>query len=140
MWKSALAGAVALAIIGTFSATRDGVAIAQAAAQEAVAPAGVIVTDATISRIKRALRLSPAQEVHWRAVEATLRGIMRSSHVDESDGLIQRVRAKIGSYVVSAAAAQQVAAAARPLIASLDEQQKQDGLDAIRTFGVAALF
>jgi hypothetical protein len=87
------------------------------------------------------LHLSPAQEVHRRAVEATLRGFMRGARAeDRPEGLVQRVRAKIGSYIVSAAAAHEVAVAARPLIQSLDEQQKQDGLDAMRTLGVASLF
>jgi hypothetical protein len=90
--------------------------------------------------LKRALRLSPAQEVHWRAVEAKLRNITQNQNREQGQGFIQRVRAKIGSFVVSAAAAKEVAAAARPLIASLDEQQKQDGRDVIRELGVSSLF
>ncbi len=133
MWKAAFVGAIALLTLGSLTVTRDGIGVTRAAAQE------VVVTDAHIARLRNALKLSPAQEVHWRTLEITLR---RSGQPLQSEqgGLIHRVRARVRAYVLDAAAARQVAAAAQPLIASLDYQQKQEGLTVIRAMGVAQLF
>jgi hypothetical protein len=50
-------------------------------------------------------------------------------------GIVQRVREKVSGYASSASHYQQVASAAGPLIASLDDKQKQDGMRLIRGFG-----
>jgi hypothetical protein len=135
MWKAAFVGALALVTLGSFSVTRDGIVVTQAAAQE------VVVTDAHISRLKSALRLSPAQEVHWRSLEAALRNVaVKPSDEEGRTTLIQKVRARLKSYVLDAAAAHRVARAAQPLIATLDDQQKQEGMTVIRAMGVATLF
>src|SRR5262245_5538989 len=113
MWKAAFVGALALVALG-FSVTRDGIGVTQASAQE------VVVTDAHIARLKSVLRLSPAQEVHWRGLEAALRNVSQRnpSSLDEM-GLLQKVKARVRGYVLDAAAAHRVAAAAQPLIATL---------------------
>lgn len=135
MWKAAFVGALALMTLGSFSVTRDGIAVTQAAAQE------VVVTDAHISRLKSALKLSPAQEVHWRSLEAALRSVaVKPSDEEPRTSLIQKVRARLKGYVLDAAAAHRVARAAQPLIATLDDQQKQEGMNVIRAMGVASLF
>jgi hypothetical protein len=133
MWKATFVGAIALLTVGSVSVTRDGIGVTQAAAQE------VVVTDAHIARLKTVLRLSPSQEIHWRSLEAALRNVAHKSAGDEMT-LVQKVRARLKSYVLDAAAAHRVAQAAQPLIATLDEQQKQEGLSAIRAMGVSALF
>ena len=134
MWKAAFVGAFAFVALG-FSVSPNGIGVAQASAQE------VVVTDAHIARLKSVLRLSPSQEVHWRSLEAALRNVSGSrAGSDETAGLVQRVKARLRSYVLDAAAAHRVAVAAQPLIATLDESQKQDGLTAIRAMGVSALF
>jgi hypothetical protein len=133
MWKAAFVGAIALVTVGSVSVTRDGIGVTQAAAQE------VVVTDAHIARLKTALRLSPSQEIHWRSLEAALRNVSHKPVGDDMT-LVQKVRARLKSYVLDAAAAHRVAAAAQPLIATLDDQQKQEGLTAIRAMGVSALF
>jgi hypothetical protein len=133
MWKAAFVGAFALVTLGSLSVTRDGIGVTQAAAQE------VLVTDAHIARLKSVLRLSPAQEIHWRGLESALRSVTQRSPSDET-GLVQKVKARVRAYVLDAAAAHRVAAAAQPLIATLDPQQRQDGMVAIRAMGVSALF
>jgi hypothetical protein len=132
MWKAAFVGALALMCI-SLTITRDGIGVTQAAAQD------VVVTDAHIAHLKAALKLSPSQEVHWRSLESVLRSVGQRAQKDEN-GLIQRVRARLRSYVLDAAAAHRVAMAAQPLISSLDDQQRQNGLTVIRAMGVSALF
>ena len=44
------------------------------------------------------------------------------------------------TYVLDLSAARRVAHAAQPLIDSLDEDQKRDGMVAVRALGVASLF
>jgi hypothetical protein len=61
---------------------------------------------------------------------------MAASRRDTSNsGMVQRVRARVSGYAAQAGAFQEVASAAGPLIASLDDKQKQDGMRLIRQFG-----
>jgi hypothetical protein len=133
MWKATFVGAFALVALG-FSIGPNGVGVTQASAQE------VVVTEAHIARLKSVLKLSPAQETHWRSLEAALRNVSTQRSADEPTGLVQKVKARLRGYVLDAAAAHRVAVAAQPLIATLDETQKHDGLTAIRAMGVSALF
>jgi len=141
MLKAALAGAFALATIGCLSISSGRVQFAQAQAEEAISEttgavsAAPSVTEAKIARLKRALRLKPEQEVHWHPVEATLRKLARAAKRESGSGIIQRVKAKVASYASHASAYQQVASVAGPLIASLDDKQRQDGMRIIREFG-----
>jgi hypothetical protein len=135
MWKSALVGAMALAAISCFSVSRDGIGIAQASAE------GVVVTEAKIARLKSALRLTPAQESHWRSVEASLRAHLSQVGDDVTDsGIVQRARARLARWTLSATAMHRIRASAQPLISSLDETQRRSGMAAIRSMGVASLF
>jgi hypothetical protein len=142
MNKAALIGAVAFATVGICGFTSGlAPALAQDLMQGDVAETGSVggpvVTEAKIARLKRALRLSPSQEQHWHAVEAALRRLVHAPR-READGLVQRVRAKVNGYAGSAAAMQSVASSAGPLIATLDDKQKQDGMRLIREFGFSA--
>jgi len=135
MWKSALVGAMALAAMSIFSVSRDGIGIAQASAE------GVVVTEAKIARLKSALRLTPAQESHWRSVEASLRAHLSQVGDEVADsGIVQRARARLARWTLNATAMQRIRGAAAPLISSLDETQKRSGMAAIRSMGVASLF
>jgi hypothetical protein len=136
MWKAALAGAMALVAMGSFSVSRDGIGMAQARAQD------IVVTEARIARLKSALKLTPDQERHWGPLEARLRALVnRQAAGGESDaGIVQRARARISNWTVSAAAVRQLSAAAQPLISSLDEGQRRNGLTVIRAMGVASLY
>jgi len=144
MWKTARVVALALAMFGSMSFAHNGFAAANAE-ETASTSGGVVVTDATIARLKAALRLSPAQEIHWRTLESTLRHLAQDQQTRVADasgsiGFVQRVKARMKSYVLDVSAARQVAAAAQPLIATLDEDQKRDGMMMVRALGVSALF
>jgi hypothetical protein len=136
MWKSALAGAIALATLGSLSISFNGVSVTTAVAQD------VVITESHITRLKRSLRLTPAQMVHWHKVEAALRNYLsRAASTENSEGsYYQRARARIAGYALNAAAKQRLSSAAGPLIATLDEDQKRDGMQAIRAMGLASMF
>jgi hypothetical protein len=76
-----------------------------------------------IARIKSVLKLTAAQEPYWAPVEAALRDLARHQARMDSDGLVHRISHKVVSVVLSSAAVQRLAVAARPLIAKLDDEQ-----------------
>ena len=119
MWKVALAGAVALATIGS------SLALAQenhsGDGQQVSASTGRVLTEAHIAQAKAILRLTPAQRPYWGAVEAALRDLVH--HQGEGSG----------SHM------QRVVAAARPLIRVLDDEQKQNALMLARALGITSL-
>jgi hypothetical protein len=126
------AGALALAAASTLSISDKGIGVAPASAQE------VVVTESVVLRIKSALRLSAAQEVHWRSIEAHLRKIARSQSRHDGDESVQPVRLR--SYVLDAAAIDGLRMAAMPLFGTLTDEQKRDAKAAARSLGVGALF
>jgi hypothetical protein len=137
MRKAVLAGAVALVMVGPLFVSEHGIGPSPASAQE------VVLTEGHIYRLKSALHLRAEQLSHWAPVEAALRAALRnsnSSRNDSSEGVVQKVRTRVKGYVVQAAALQGAVAAAGPLIASLDESQKNAGMSVIRSLGGAAAF
>jgi thiamine monophosphate kinase len=89
-----------------------------------------------IAQVKSMLRLTPSQERYWPPVEAALRNLARkAAQSDLSDGMLQRVKAKARSFAVSTAAIQRVVAAARPLVRTLDEDQKQTARALVSSYG-----
>jgi hypothetical protein len=158
MWKAALAGALALATMGSSLAWADGanetlVPRAPAAQQSGGATfrvastghAAMEMADARINRFKTMLRLTVEQERHWPAVEAALRDIIRRHESEEpqSGGVLQRVSERAASAVLSAGAIKRLVAAAQPLIKSLNQEQRRDALQLARNMGfgdVAAKF
>ena len=140
MMKTARVLALALTMFGSMTFAQHGFA---ANAGEQFQSQNVVVTDGMIARLKAALHLSAAQEIHWRTLEAALRDISQQRQVaDATDGagIVQRVRARMKSYVLDVSAARRVAIAAQPLIGTLDEDQKRDGMNAVHALGVASLF
>ncbi len=131
MRKAALAGAVALATIGSFSFS-PGIGIAPAAAQE------MVITEAQIVQLKGALHLSGDQERHWRPVESTLRALSHQNVrlASADDGFVARTRSRLGGYAVTAMSLQRVKSAARPLIRTLSDEQKHAGLSVLQSMGV----
>jgi hypothetical protein len=133
MFKTALAGAVALATVGSFSFSRDGVGVTPAAAQE------VVVSHAQIARLKSVLHLTADQERLWRPVETTLRALVQQQQyrVASADaGFIERTQSRLSGYAITAVALQRLRAAAEPLIARLDDEQKHAGMDVLHAMGV----
>jgi hypothetical protein len=132
MKKAVFAGAVALAMMGPLFVSEKGIGPATALAQD------VVVTEGKIARLRAALRLTGEQIKHWHPVESALRAAVREQR--ESQGLVQKVRDRVGSYAGSAMAIQRAMSAAGPLIASLDERQRESGRNALRSMGGASMF
>ena len=135
MWKAALAGAVALATMGSFSFSHQGFGITPAAAEE------MVVTEGQIAQLHAALHLTAAQERHWHAVAATLRNLGRQQQqyrVASTDGgFVAQAKSRVAGYAVTAVTMQRVRAAAMPLVAALTEEQKQAGRNALSAMGVS---
>jgi len=115
------AGVFALATVGLLS---DG---SQARAME-IASNGVqgqASAAINIPRIKSVLKLTAAQEPYWAPVEAALRDIARRQTQTESAGFVRRISNRVVTVVLNSAAVQRLAVAARPLIGSLDADQRR---------------
>ncbi len=133
MWKAALAGAVALATMGSFS--HQGFGVTPAAAQE------VVVTEGQIARLHAALHLTGTQERHWHAVAATLRTLGRQQQqyrVASNDaGFVAQAKSRAAGYAVTAMTMQRLRSVAQPLISELSEEQKESGRSALAAMGVS---
>jgi hypothetical protein len=115
------AGAFALAgLIGLSSATRAD-EFTTGSIEQPQQPSPSI----NIGRIKSALSLTPRQEAYWAPVEAALRNLYRRQARPEEGGMVSRISNRAVSFVVTSAAIQRLAAAARPLIAVLNDDQKR---------------
>jgi hypothetical protein len=136
MRKAVFAGATALAMMGPLLVSEHGIGPSVATAQE------VTFTEGHIYRLKRALRLTAEQMSLWHPVEAALRAALRESRSEPSgnEGWVQNVRTRVRGYASHAVNLQRAMSAAGPLIASLDETQKRNGQNAIRSMGVASMF
>jgi len=131
MWKAALAGALALAMVGLFSP----LGVTPAAAED------VVVTEAQIAQLKAALKLTPAQERNWAPVAATLRSLARHQQqyqVASADaGFVERAHARVSGYAMTAMAMQRLRTAAARLIGVLSDEQKSAGQNALHSMGVS---
>jgi hypothetical protein len=132
MKKTIFAGVLTLATIGvlpgttaTFANELTGVS---AQPQEAAA--------VDIARVKRVLMLTPEQEAYWPPVEAALRALARRQAAAEPAGLVRRISHRVVSIVLDGAAIKRLAAAARPLIATLRDDQKQMALGLAQEMGL----
>ena len=134
MWKAALAGAVALATIGSFSFL-PGFGVSPAAAQE------VLVTEGQIARLHAALHLTGAQERRWHPVAATLRSLGRQQQqyrVASNDaGFVAQAKSRVAGYAVTAMTMQRLRSLAQPLINELSEEQKEAGRSVLASMGVS---
>lgn len=132
MWKAALAGAVALATIGSFS--QQGFGVSSAAAQE------IVVTEGQIARLHAALHLTSTQERHWHAVAATLRSLGRQQQyrvASNDSGFVAQAKSRVAGYAVTAMTMQRLRSVATPLINELSEEQKQAGRNALSAMGMS---
>ncbi len=122
MKKVFCAGVFALAAIGllsNISAANAGEMVNGYAAQTPIS------ASIDMERIRSVLRLTQEQERYWRPVEATLRDLARNQERTESDGYVQHVSRHLVLIVLDSAAVERLAAVARPLIAKLDDEQRQ---------------
>jgi hypothetical protein len=129
MKKTLCAGACALAMIGLLPnvpARANDYGIAQQDQATAI----------NIDRIKGALRLTPEQARYWGPVEAALRGLAGHQQQAQGDGFVHRMRERAVSVVLTGAAIQRLAVAARPLVAVLTDEQKQTALGLAQEMGL----
>lgn len=117
---TACAGAIALATSLLLSNVSSSSAVEFSGTE-----ASQLATSVNIDRIKSALKLTPAQERFWPAVESALRDLGRQQAQPEQAGFVRRISRRVVSVVLNSAAVQRLAVAARPLIAVLDEEQKR---------------
>ena len=93
-------------------------------------------TDAHIAALKAGLKLTPAQEKNWPALEAVLRDVAkaRAARMDEHEkaenqqehrDAIEGLRQRAKSLAAHAAEMEKIADAAKPLYDSLDDAQKR---------------
>jgi hypothetical protein len=94
-------------------------------------------TDARIAGLKAGLKLTPAQEKNWPALENTLRDVAKARaarveewrekvHQDHGRGdAIERLHGRAKGLKTRAADLEKIADAAKPLFESLDEAQKR---------------
>jgi zinc resistance-associated protein len=97
--------------------------------------------DARIAALKAALKLTPAQEKNWPAVEQAVRDISKDRIAErearrvagQRTDVTERLRNRADALTTRAAALRRLADAENPLYQSLDEAQK-------RRFGMALRF
>jgi len=132
MWKGAIAGAVVLVTIGSFSISHQGITLKTAAAQD------IVLRESDIARLKSALKLTPSQEVHWHPVEASLNAYARHQHQLASNDAYfgEWGDGGLSEFTMSAVMLQRVKRAAEPLIRTLSEEQKHAGMAVLQSLGI----
>lgn len=133
MRNTALASAVALAMMGASFATADELP-GRAEWTRPVAQAGFVLTEAHIARLKSALNLTPMQARHWPAVEAALRNIVRlQAEARSARGFLDFRSRHQHEHALSMS---RLMAAAMPLIRTLDDGQKREALKLAQAMGL----
>jgi len=144
MWKAMLAGTTAITVIGASlvyaqqtTPGRDNAPQRPRLSQEDRAA----LTDARIAGLKGGLKLTPAQEKNWPAVEAALRERaklradrfeqfrklreQRGADPSQRGDMLERMRMRADAMASSAASLKKLTDAIDPLYKSLDDGQKQ---------------
>lgn len=124
MLKAALAGAVALATVGMVSASAQEFSYDSRPASHSASG----LNEGHIARLRAVLRLTPDQQRYWPAVASALRSYI---HAQRGEGYGQRASS---AYSVA-----RVAAAARPLVARLTDEQKQAAMNLASSVGLSHL-
>jgi hypothetical protein len=122
MKRTVCAGAFALATIGLLSIVSGASAGDIGNGYAAQRPVSAAID---VDRIRSVLKLTQEQERYWRPVEAALRDLARNQERTEPEGFVHRVGRRLIVIVLDSVAVERLAIAARPLIAKLDDQQKQ---------------
>jgi hypothetical protein len=146
MLKAALVGAMALTMGTVLSVSAQAQSFAvDSYENHTPAQRGPVITEGHIARLKSALNLTSAQHQYWGPVESALRGLARSQRDENSNaGFVRRMTDRASAMASSAMQMRRLSAAAGPLIRSLDDTQKHNGMMVARRFGferyVAAAF
>lgn len=140
MWKGTIVGAVALtAAMTSFAAAQDSSDTPQMQ-QESAAHSGPAIKEAHIARLRTVLNLKPEQQKYWAPVEAALRALARQqAREDGGAGLVRRVSDRATAMAGTAVQLRRLASAAAPLIRSLDESQRNNGMAFVHSSGFGHL-
>jgi zinc resistance-associated protein len=141
MWKALVAGTTLLTIAGSTLASAQQPAPAERPHHSQLTADDIAAfTDARIAALKTALKLTPAQEKNWPAVEQALRDISKervarraARAAGQPIDATERLRERADALTARAAALRRLADAEKPLYQSLDDAQK-------RRFSIALRF
>jgi hypothetical protein len=99
--------------------------------------ASQLATSVNIDRIKSVLKLTPEQQRYWPAVESALRDVgHRHPAQAENASLVRRISSRVVSVVLDTAAVTRLAAAVRPLILVLNDEQRHAALGLAHEMGL----
>jgi hypothetical protein len=138
MWKAAITGFLLLTMAGSTAVMAEGAANRgyRLQSQGGVSPE----MESGIARFKSALQLNAHQERHWPRVEAALRAMDRDKESDTGDrGMLRRIGHRAADIVISAANIQRLVSAARPLMKTLDDDQRSKALTLARAMGLGSV-
>jgi zinc resistance-associated protein len=142
MWKTLIAGTAMLMIAGSTLASAQQSSPAERPHRPQLTADDIAAfADARIAALKAALKLTPAQEKNWPAVEQAVRDISKDRIAErearraagQRTDVTERLRDRADALTTRAAALRRLADAEKPLYQSLNEAQK-------RRFGMALRF
>src|SRR5258708_21168637 len=142
MWKTLIASTATLMIASSTIAFAQQPSSAERSHHAQLAADDIAAfTDARVAALKAALKLTPAQEKNWPAVEEAVRDISKERigkrearrAAGQRTDATERLRDRADALTNRAAALRRLADAEKPLYQSLDEAQK-------RRFGMALRF
>lgn len=134
MWKTLVAGTTMLMMAGSsFAFAQQPAPADRPHHMQLTADDIAAFADARLAALKTALKLTPAQEKNWPAVEQALRDISKARsarrQARESAGQqtdpIERLHGRADALTARAEALRRLADAEKPLYQSLDEAQKR---------------
>ena len=134
MWKALIAGTTLLMIAGSTLASAQQSSPAERSHRAQLTADDIAAfTDARIAGLKAALKLTPAQEKNWPAVEQAVRDISKERiarrearrAARQPTDATERLRDRADALTNRAAALRRLADAEKPLYQSLDEAQKR---------------
>lgn len=134
-----LASTLALASVSFSPAFADSLGTEFEKGAHLLERSSLVISETQIARFKAALKLTRTQEQLWTPIEAELRQITRTGQRSEPEGIVQRIRNRFRSIVLDVAALRRLGNVARPLLMSLDYEQKQKALQISRTMGMSSL-
>jgi zinc resistance-associated protein len=141
MWRTLIVGTTILTIAGSTLASAQQPSPAERSHRAQLTADDIAAfTDARIAALKTALKLTPAQEKNWPAVEQALRDISKerparraARAAGQPIDATERLRERADALTARAAALRRLADAEKPLYQSLDDAQK-------RRFSIALRF
>ena len=134
MWKALVAGTTILTIAGsTLASAQQPSPPERSQRVQLTADDIAAFTDARIAAIKAALKLTPAQEKNWPAVEQALRDNSKERitrrearrAAGQRTDATERLHDRADTLTAQATALRRLADAEKPLYQSLDEAQKR---------------